>query len=1341
MSKRSCRRPPRRDRGMTKARPGRGRTLLQGTRLASSPASRRRRSWTVAWLAAISLLSASPASQAQSFLHRARKLGEPAAQRSQSSPEKKKARARKGEGKHWRDRFEARKKKILAAPKSSVGVVPDLLSLRANFSGEIATDTWRELLLKVAGDRRRPAVVREVAAYEALFAGLDRRDPRALQRTRELLRAWGYLDDVWVLGPFGDASASSLDQSFAPETAPFSAKQSFRGKIPGEVLRWRSLAETGLSSGAYLSLDDMLYPNTDAIGYVTTFVKISELSKPAPVSLHMGSGGAYRVAVNGKWVAKGGSDRRPHRLQDEHQLQLKPGWNQILVKVSVKEGLWGLYLRLSDRDGAPIPGLMQSRLPQEPAKSSPPDPKNRPQNPALRDVDRRLIAPSPASGKTLRLSAKGQGGVLQRLRQAAKRSRIKDLRHLFFAYRWIHPFDENADDMTELAERIDEARPSVTSAVNWAREERRSGKRGQLLRQAIQRGERLSRSSRRGDEKASLARAYAMMAQRYGENAMDHAREEAWDRAQSIAQDDPRIELLRVFSLSRGGFSRMALARLAAIAKRYPESTLVQNAYAQQLESAGQWEQAVAIYERLATLYGAQGNVIGSWVDNLAHRGQTDAALKLRRSTLDHHPRPKDLAELSHLYESFEQPQPALAAMQKALAISPHHDRYHRQLGEMLLRQGQEAPALKAFARSLKLRPQQPDLRDLLNSMQEGGEGGFYQQFELSLPEIIQKNLARAKKRWPNAPAVVLARRHATRVLDNGLQESLDHRFILVQNEAGIRAEAVQGTVYDPDQSYVEVKRARVYRKNGTIEEIGVPRTRSLVAAGYRMYYDQRQLSVSFAGLQPGDVIEVAFFRRDTARENLFGDYFGQLLPLRGEAAQLEGDYIVQAPKHKKLYFASPAQVATSAKGELLEYRVNLGPQNTLKTEAAMPGWAESLPVVHVSSYQNWNDVANWYWDLVKEQLQVDDAIRDAVAKILKQLGPKATVMDKVSALYEHVVRNTRYVGLEFGIHGYKPYKTTQIYDRRFGDCKDKASLLKVMLAEAGIESYLVLVRTREQGALSEAPASLSGFNHAISYVPSLDLFLDGTAEYSGVSELPIGDRRASVLIVKDGKGGEFRQIPPAKPGQNRQNQSYEVDLKADGSATIQYKMSIQGATAAGVRRVYEAETKRLENLQRGLSGRFPGLKVHRVGVTGADSINEALKIEADLELGQWATLRQQKLRFPMLGYTTQFQRNMASLDKRKNPLRIAAATSQEDRLRIRWPAGFKLKRAPTSKSVQSPFGSLELEVKSEAGAMSLRYRLELRSQDISPKDYGRFRKFLHDIDLALNQRVEVEAG
>src|SRR5262249_8947057 len=148
-------------------------------------------------------------------------------------------------------------------------------------------------------------------------------------------------------------------------------------------------------------------------------------------------------------------------------------------------------------------------------------------------------------------------------------------------------------------------------------------------------------------------------------------------------------------------------------------------------------------------------------------------------------------------------------------------------------------------------------------------------------------------------------------------------------------------------------------------------------------------------------------------------------------------------------------------------------------------------------------------------------------------------------------VTNTRYVALEFGIHGYKPYRVDRVLARRFGDCKDKASLIVAMLKVAGVDARLVLLRMRTLGGLTPEPASLAAFNHAIAYVPALDLFLDGTAEFHGTKDLPSADRVADVLIVEPQGGSRFFVTPEAKPEDNVSVLDLTVALKADGSAQL----------------------------------------------------------------------------------------------------------------------------------------------------------------------------------------------
>ena len=121
-----------------------------------------------------------------------------------------------------------------------------------------------------------------------------------------------------------------------------------------------------------------------------------------------------------------------------------------------------------------------------------------------------------------------------------------------------------------------------------------------------------------------------------------------------------------------------------------------------------------------------------------------------------------------------------------------------------------------------------------------------------------------------------------------------------------------------------------------------------------------------------------------------------------------------------------------------------------MEQEALQPPWTEVLGHVNVSTYKSWDDMGKWYWGLVQDQLVADDEVRRRAESLTQGLKDDRA---KARAIYDYVVQKTRYVALEFGIHGFKPYRCAQIFARGFGDCKDKATLIVTMLGALGIKA------------------------------------------------------------------------------------------------------------------------------------------------------------------------------------------------------------------------------------------------------------------------------------------------
>jgi len=350
----------------------------------------------------------------------------------------------------------------------------------------------------------------------------------------------------------------------------------------------------------------------------------------------------------------------------------------------------------------------------------------------------------------------------------------------------------------------------------------------------------------------------------------------------------------------------------------------------------------------------------------------------------------------------------------------------------------------------------------------------------------------------------------------------------------------------------------------------------------------------------------------------------------------------------------------------------------------------------------------------------------------------------RVRAVYDFVVESTRYVGLEFGIHGFQPYKVTQVLARRFGDCKDKASLMVALLREVGIDADIVLVRTRRGGRIDAEPASLAVFDHAIVYVPKLDLYLDGTAEFSGMAELPTQDQ--GVMVLRVGPHGSLLAETPVLPSaDNRVQRRWQVDLSPEGDARVAEDLVIRGQAAPDWREHYQTPGERAERYGKVWTARYPGARLVSIDMPGIDDRNAPVTVRATAEVprfGQAAVAEGRGLSLPVTVREADFARTYARLSSRKEDLVIAYPWQHDEELLYRLPAGWRLQGAPLVRELTGPFGRFRLEIVPEgAAAVRVRSFLDVTQFRIAPEDYGRFRSFLGEIDATLAERVVIAPG
>ncbi len=1179
--------------------------------------------------------------------------------------------------------FEAEADRIagqLSRRAGQPGAVADLAAL-VRLDGRVAPGRLVPPLRATAeGAGVDPLVAAHAAYHLALEEERRGEDAAAEGRWRRL----GLIGDFWVAGPFDAQGRSGLDRPYPPEEEPFDPRARFAGKE--REVGWRRAPPEAFRQGALL-LDALLRPDSDAVAYLATSVI---LDRERTVALRLGTPGSVKVWVNGRLTFTRDVVRPAALDQEAIGVRLRKGANWVVVKTLVGQAAWRVFLRVTEPSGRPLSSL-RATLDGVPSR-----------------VTKELAAPV--------VAVRHLAGLLQGIDRA---------RYLAL----VQSEDVEAETIETALQD-----PGVEAALLL----------GELARKEDDRRLALERAESGAKRPLDRALAISGLAEMARARHRDAAAQMGFRRALEADPGFWPAALALAFEEQGAGLANAALARIEALGGDVLGTPRVARARARLLDGLGRRQEAEAALGKLYASRRSDVDLVQDLANAARRRGDLDEASRLLLEAARRRPElPTLVMEAARVLEGRGHAPQARAALERVAAQLPDDARLPEELGRLLARGGLTAEARTAFERALTLRPQNPALRTYAERLAAEAAGAENRADDLAArfaepgETIAAEALAGAAS---TDSAIVLLDRQVVRVHPNGLSERFVQRLVHLRTDRAARDNQSAYVRYTPGAQEVEIRRARVFRR-GTGREIEVSEAtgrddRDLSEPWYGLYYDLRAEVVSYEDLRAGDVVELQYTVADVGLRNEMADYFGDFELVGETMPKRRWDYTLIGPQGRTFFFNQKA--AVEQHGAEVVYRFAAKDVPSVQPEPSMPGFAEVAPYLHVSTYRSWQDVARWWWHLAQDQLTPDETMRRAAAQALVGLD---TDEQKVRALHRLVVEGTRYVALEFGIHGFKPYKVTQVFNRRFGDCKDKASLLYAFLREAGIDAELVLLRTRRNGRIATEPASLAVFDHAIVHVPRLGLYLDGTAEFSGVSELPAQDQGVMVLRIGP-TGATLTETPVFPSAANRAARRWEAKLAPDGSAEVDERLVITGQAAPEWRAHYQTVGERNERYGKVWSGRAPGARLESLSFEGIEDRDRPLSLHARVKVPRLGEARgQSHLVLPVSSRDPDFVRSYARLSARRWDLVLGYPWQHEDELVYQLPDGWRVSRVPAKRSEQGVFGRFALDVAVESGGRAVRIRtvVDVDRARVSPSEYGAFRRFLGSVDAALGERLVIE--
>jgi tetratricopeptide (TPR) repeat protein len=223
------------------------------------------------------------------------------------------------------------------------------------------------------------------------------------------------------------------------------------------------------------------------------------------------------------------------------------------------------------------------------------------------------------------------------------------------------------------------------------------------------------------------------------------------------------------------------------------------------------------------------------------------------------------------------------------------------------------------------------------------------------------------------------------------------------------------------------------------------------------------------------------------------------------------------------------------------------------------------FPEIDYATGASWQSVATEYSKIVDGRAKTD-SVRSLVDGLV--MG-KTSLREKEAAILDFVDREVRYTGIEFGEAAIVPHDPGDTLRLKYGDCKDKATLLVTMLRAAGIPAYVALLNA---GSRLDVPSNLPGmglFDHAIVYVPgSTPLWIDATDQYARLGQLPINDQGRHALIARP-ESTSLTVTPESTPKDNVLLEQREIRLGENGPATVIEKTVPTGVFESHYRSFY----------------------------------------------------------------------------------------------------------------------------------------------------------------------------
>lgn len=549
---------------------------------------------------------------------------------------------------------------------------------------------------------------------------------------------------------------------------------------------------------------------------------------------------------------------------------------------------------------------------------------------------------------------------------------------------------------------------------------------------------------------------------------------------------------------------------------------------------------------------------------------------------------------------------------------------------------------------------------------------------------------------------------------------------------------------YDSDS---KVNFLRGWSITGKGQEYEAKDVMEQTVSSYEVYSDLKVKAVRVPGADVGTVVGFEFEQRE--RPYIFQDHwdFQTTVPVESSRYEL---HLAQGWRFKADWVNHEEQKPKEEGGALvwelgnvprIEREPHRPPSEALSGHMVLTFLSDKNPN---KSYRDWSEFGSWY-------TQLSSGVRDASAPLqqkVKELAPASMpLLERIKALARFAQQDVRYVEIKIGVGGYRPHTAADIYNHRYGDCKDKATVLSSMLAQIGVKSYYLLVRT-DRGIFTEKTPPMARFDHMILAIslpeasypkpmpamyqhPKLGrlLIFDPTNEFVPFGQIPFYEQDNYGLLVGD-QGGDLIHLPLSTPEANGVTRNAKLTLMPDGSihGAIEETRTGYEAMLGRYSLRHETEGDRKKTVERMLGRTVSNFQLTGLELVNADEIDKDLIIRYQFSAEHYA-----KNAGPLLLVRPHVVGEVAGAWDANKPRHYAyqfdAPFLDNDNVEITLPEGFKVDELPEPAKSSFAFGQYVSKTENSGNILKYTRQYRMDSTLVSMDQMDQLKKLFGQIN------------